>query len=491
MKKNTIEIVKQACKNKDMDTLYDLMHYTLCRDGYDKPEKNKYKNYKDLDIQIHDLAYELGFAGDISFVKKCNKFICLCTEYFVGAIGCKNLKLIKFLYKKVKLNKAIQEFVDIFIIFESLFYSSTDDKIYYQIFKFLYGKYKNLSSIDKIFYLACAHSANNEIIEFFIKKCIIDINKGLLYACKFNNHYAIDTIMDLGAKFIINKKCNTKNFCDSKFDDDDKNICLIVSCKHNDLELVKYMIENKKAKGYWEESLYWASKNNAIHIVEYLLTKYDYTTREIDSSESIDVLCMQNNASILKVLFKHIKDKYYRIKDENEDNDIFFDEPDFCLETFEKACRYNAKDIINYLSGENIEDWAWGFVYACAGNQLELCKYILDNHKNDVFKNNSYIIGPALHYSILYRSNKDIINLLFDNGATINLSQIWFNEDVEENIYWTDEFDFIDIINFVDCIYERNVLKRHKEILNNYEMCDIVETVTNKDISNNVLKYLV
>ncbi len=157
-------------------------------------------------------------------------------------------------------------------------------KIYQNDLKFMKENYLKIISKDiikNLFFIACAFTKDQMIIEFFINKFNVNLNSDdgdnndndtkmcLLIACEYNTNFDV-------IKFLIeNCKTNLKRM-DGNFDN-----CLTISCyKNPNLDIIKYLIEECKMDVNHTDVqgnnclLIACWKNTNINIIKYLIEEH-------------------------------------------------------------------------------------------------------------------------------------------------------------------------------------------------------------------------
>jgi hypothetical protein len=182
---------------------------------------------------------------------------------------------------------------------------------------------------------------------------------------------------------------------------------------------------------------------------------------------ALEYICKNNDLECLKVIYDH-----YKINNRYLSPEIYGVSGD--------ACKYNAKSIIDYSIANKLFNYHAGINGAIQGNNIDLMEYLI-NKGPEGDKNFTEWIFEYLDTACSCNNRKIIKYLLrklldeYDEQAYID------PEDCSKEYF----------ILIMDCLYEITTLKRHHEILNDHEMCDIVEKGTNRDVANNVLKYLI
>jgi len=88
------------------------------------------------------------------------------------------------------------------------------------------------------------------------------------------------------------------------------------------------------------------------------------------------------------------------------------------------CCLGGNKELVQLMIQKGATQWNDGLIGACEGGHLEIVQYLIEK----ACKEYKFDWNKALEYAEFIFPNKDIIDLLIDNGAdyTISMEQDWF-----------------------------------------------------------------
>jgi ankyrin repeat protein len=259
---------------------------------------------------------------------------------------------------------------------------------------------------------------------------------------------------------------NIENYID-KNKNIDKNILLQLAIDDQDIDLIKELFQYGKPYFDLDQALIKAAKIGSeaiLNLIWHRVTNLvQYTFDHDVICFALDYVCKNDNLPV----FKNIYD-YFQF---NMEEDYHY----FCV-VFGAACEYNAKNIIEYSLENRLYAYQSGISAAIRTNNIDLMKYLIDKNNNDEEEWEDLNEENFL-FDACTSNNRNILIYLLNNNIIFNINRKYLTKK--------------DIIFIMDCLYEITTLKRHSEILNDHKMCNIIEKVTNRDVANNVLKYLI
>ncbi len=215
--------------------------------------------------------------------------------------------------------------------FVDYFYTEEEKKFAMKLYKndceYIYLNYKNILKKDTMndcFMIAVSFCDSVGIIKFIINKFNINknyINKRgnncLMSACMFNNNLLI-------IKYLIEDLEININYINEYFDpmggikNHFKDNCLTIGCRYNpNLAIIKYLIEDVKMNtnhvNYWKNNCFvLACENNEVEIVKYLIEETDVILSIKTMSLALfkSISCDLKNYHRLNTILKLGYDKY-------------------------------------------------------------------------------------------------------------------------------------------------------------------------------------
>lgn len=264
--------------------------------------------------------------------------------------------------------------------------------------------------------------------------------------CKNNNHYIQEHWKDVGEHRIqemmiiaaseqkfhdpVFSFLNEKWKIDKNYENEFRSSCLHAACEHNDLDMIKYLIDlvqldpmHKTNDYHGNNCLLSACRNNPnIDVIKYLINeiKMDIHVKNNNKENCLMLACHKNpNLDIIKYLATKIN-----VNDVNQQgiNCLFL------------ACSLNAdlnkiKFLVDQMkTNVGVTDWNRNncLIVACANADLETIKYLIqfiDPHYMNMWKED------CLTFASMHNKNVDVIQYLIEciglNPGRVNES--WDN----------------------------------------------------------------
>lgn len=238
----------------------------------------------------------------------------------------------------------------------------------------------------------------------------------LIYICKANNFKILKLIIDNIDKKYIN------------YSDYLNTYPLYVSCKNNNIEIIKYLLKNGATDSSKESVFSPLCYNNNFEIIK-LLIEYNFNVNAIDNKNCTPLVYASKNDNL--EIIEYLVENGAKIDVKNSESPLIF------------ACMNNNYDIVKYLleAGANINATEFksllshaknALFFACDNNNLKMVKLLIKYKINMNFKFEYKVLHP-LHIACVYNNYK-IVKLLIQNN--INL----YNFELSLNDYIINKF---------------------------------------------------
>jgi hypothetical protein len=258
----------------------------------------------------------------------------------------------------------------------------------------------------------------------------------------------------------------------------DKDQAFLYACMYDDINLVKFLLENGKFKfnsikdQFGNPILISLIKLNYINLIKLLLDYGVDVNIEYNNKTPIVLAVDYNNYDIIKLLIKYGADIHYN-------NGLAFNNA-MTFRTFTQNFKINVIELfLEYGINNNILNN--NFVKSIEIHlNYDLVKLFLEYGAN-VHYNNDFALKKAIDYKY-----KHIIKLLLEYGANINV----IDHQIIKELYLNDNYHYLInlFINYNLDVHLDNdwLLREASETHDNY---DNIKEFNNKIIVNNLLKH--